>query len=437
MKKEPYPIQKNITYVFAVSILMVFGGSFMLSLKPAHSVSALQEAASDTPTLPLTFTQTNTPTSTPTLISGVLTCNTVTTGVTCTNYGTYLDYNINKVVTGLTGGATASSITIGSYKRSTNGGYMGMSSDFQHCETSGYSQNTVYSAVGINPFDAGGFLYPSVTGGPGINVCVHDNVLGDWRYVNGSGGWANWLSVKGNVDWPITGYSIVGHIYLYSNQNFMTVTPTTTPTLTPTNTATITPSPIPTATSSPTVTPTETPETWYTGNDQSNAYGIKAVISAPSSLYIDESGESSWVSIPSPYWVQTGWRYYKGLFWFAPKRYIEHVHPITGYEINHYGYQDWGTAEQYQVYWDGGTTWCGAILTEPPECYNLRSAPSWVFARSEIHVSSQNELNTNFSNVYYLDSTFNWLLFNQGNWVEDAPYSVDKVQYYEFHNYRP
>jgi hypothetical protein len=72
----------------------------------------------------------------PALDTGVLTCNSVAAGVTCTNHGSYLDYNINIVVTGLTGGATAYDIFIGSYIRSTNGGYMGMMSDFVHSETS-------------------------------------------------------------------------------------------------------------------------------------------------------------------------------------------------------------------------------------------------------------------------------------------------------------
>lgn len=256
MKHRSTPIKSTLFIVLACLSLVGFTSNVSSAgykaPKPTKTPTPTQTY---TPTI--TLTPSNTPTSTitntPTLISGVLTCNTAVAGVTCTNYGTYLDYNINIVVTGLTGGATTPSITIGSYKRSTNGGYMGMSSDFQHCETSGYSQNTIYSAVGINPFDAAGFLYPSFTNGPGTNVCVNNNVPADWRYVNGSGGWPNTISVKGNVDWPITSYSIVGHIYLYSNQNFMTVTPTFTPT------ATFTPSPTVTPTFTAMFTPTITP----------------------------------------------------------------------------------------------------------------------------------------------------------------------------------
>lgn len=169
-----------------------------------------------TPTLP---PSTPTITPTPTLITGVLTCGTTANGVTCTNKGSYLDYDINFKVKGLTGGTTVYSIFIGTYKRSTTGGYMGMTSNFVHAETSSDARNTVLSLVRIKPFDSGNVDYPSFTGGPGIKVPVM-NQVSDWRYIAGTGGQWNTLSVRGNVDYAITGYSIKGHIYLYSNQGF-------------------------------------------------------------------------------------------------------------------------------------------------------------------------------------------------------------------------
>ncbi|MBM4056592.1 MAG: matrixin family metalloprotease [Planctomycetes bacterium] len=70
------------------------------------------------------------------------------------------------------------------------------------------------------------------------------------------------------MDWPITGYSVIGHIYLYSNQNFITVTPTSTatstPTLTPLPIFTPTLTPTSTATSTPTFTPVNTATSWPT-----------------------------------------------------------------------------------------------------------------------------------------------------------------------------
>jgi hypothetical protein len=213
------------------------------------------------------------------------------------------------------------------------------------------------------------------------------------------------------------------------------VTPTNTPTKT--NTPTITPTF--TITSSPTITPTPTEPSWYTGNDLPDAYGVKARISVPSSIYIHEGGESSWVSIPVPFWVQAGWRYYDGLFWPAPKRYIEFNHPIIGHEINHFGNQEWSTTEEYIVYWDPFLSrWCGQIFfVAGPSCYDVASAPQWVFARSEVHVSSGNQLDTYFSDANYMDSENQWHLFDQEHWLEQAPYRVYKYHFYEFQNYGP
>ncbi len=97
-----------------------------------------------------------TPLSAPMRADGGLTCNGTPAGVTCTDYGAYLDYSINIHVTGLTGGATAFDIFIGSYSRSTDGGEMGMMSDFVHSEMSWYPQNNVNSAVSIRTRNAGG-----------------------------------------------------------------------------------------------------------------------------------------------------------------------------------------------------------------------------------------------------------------------------------------
>lgn len=199
----------------------------------SESRTVTKNTSTPTPTITASPTATATFTpipATPTLITGVLTCNTVVVGVTCANHGSYLDYNININVTGLTGGATAYNIPIGTYKRSTSGGYMGMMSDFVHSETSYYSPNSVFSMVRIQPFDAARVDYASFTSGAGTYVQV-TNSVNDWRFIGGTGNYPNTLSIRGDVNWPITGYSIVGHIYLYSNQNFVIVsTPTVTPT---------------------------------------------------------------------------------------------------------------------------------------------------------------------------------------------------------------
>lgn len=239
----------GLALVGLLTLSFNLGNSGVLAAQAQPLLASPDMPLSPFPTLIRTVTA-RPPTSSPTatLVSGVLTCDTTAPGVTCTDYGTYLDYNINISVSGLPIGATASDTFIGTYQRTTNGGEMGMTSSFIHCETSGYVSNTVSSAVHIQPFDAPGIWYPWFTNDTGgTRVCVKNNAVNDWRYIAGSGGWPNWLSVKGDVNWSITGYSIVGHIYLYSNQNFMTVTPTSTPSRTPTATVTRTPTVTPTS----------------------------------------------------------------------------------------------------------------------------------------------------------------------------------------------
>lgn len=174
---------------------------------------------------------------------------------------------------------------------------------------------------------------------------------------------------------------------------------------------------------------------WYTGNRRDNSYGIKAWIYAPSSApYLEKSGESNWVSTPSPNWVQAGWRYYKG--WSAAKPYVEHC--ISGnYGLTEYGTQSWGTGVNYRVQYNGYSTWYAYINDSNKGGWGPLSAPQQVLGYSEVHESSSNGLDTRFSSVYYRDSSYNWHLFDQGNWREDSPYAVQKDSYYYYRNYRP
>jgi len=64
-------------------------------------------------------------------------------------------------------------------------------------------------------------------------------------------------------------------------------------------------------------------------------------------------------------------------------------------------------------------------------------APVQVQAMSEVHDNPANQLDTRFSAVYYMDSNFIWYLFDQANWREDSPYSVQKDEYYFFLNTGP
>lgn len=174
---------------------------------------------------------------------------------------------------------------------------------------------------------------------------------------------------------------------------------------------------------------------WYTGNSRTSAYGIQAAIFTPSSApYLKESGESSWVSLPSPYWVQTGWRYYKG--WTAAKPYVEH-NTKENYGLNHYGTQSWGSSKNYMVDHKSGNTWRAYINLDLKEEWEPTGAPKTVMGYSEVHRSSENELNTSFNLVFWRKSSGEWRQFDQARWREDDPYAVEKTHFYEYRNYGP
>ena len=59
-------------------------------------------------------------------------------------------------------------------------------------------------------------------------------------------------------------------------------------------------------------------------------------------------------SLPTPYWVQSGWRYYKGWIWAWS--YVESFSPTTGYAVQEYSIHNWGDIIEYKVEWTGGTT---------------------------------------------------------------------------------
>lgn len=170
-----------------------------------------------------------------------------------------------------------------------------------------------------------------------------------------------------------------------------------------------------------------------------SVYGVKANISAPAQKpyfeVTDASGESSYVTTTTGNWIQTGWRYYEG--WLFPWSYVEGYNPIDSHFIDETSIHNWGQTREYQVVWQSGTMWCAWIDGVNELCYSAIPAPANVNAHSEVHASQQNGLDTYFSDVYYMDSNFQWLLFNCSCWREDTPYAVDKILNYEFRNYRP
>ena len=180
-----------------------------------------------------------------------------------------------------------------------------------------------------------------------------------------------------------------------------------------------------------------TATTWYTGNRQTTSTGVKATISTPTGQPAMTAGvQASWVSLPCCNWVQTGWAFYKG--WSTAQKYVEHN--VNGvYGIEWYGTQSWGSTINYQVSRNSGSSnYWGAYINGFYEgSWGPFSSSSEVQALSEVQDSSSNQLSTTFTNVYYRNLSNQWLLFNQANWQVDAPYKVNKYQYYYYLNWGP
>jgi len=176
-------------------------------------------------------------------------------------------------------------------------------------------------------------------------------------------------------------------------------------------------------------------QNWYAGNGRDNTYGIRANIQAPAGgIYLAQDGESNWVSTAYGDWIQAGWRYYVG--YSVPRPYVEVV--IGGsYDLDEYGTQSWGTAIEYRVEYDGSSTWNAYIDGTHRGGFGPHSVPRTVFALSEVHNNSANELNTQFSYVKYRNSSYNWVFFDQNKWIYDAPYSVTQSLYYQYRTYGP
>ncbi|MFC1879224.1 hypothetical protein ACFLZW_04865 [Chloroflexota bacterium] len=180
---------------------------------------------------------------------------------------------------------------------------------------------------------------------------------------------------------------------------------------------------------------------WKVGNRQWSAYGVKANIWAPTTpLYIEESGLSNWVSTPAPFWVQAGWRYYDPWEFEYPQSYYESCTPPCNADGHHViqevGDHNWGSVHEYKVEHYESTTWCASIDGVLKHCRITQGAPAQVLAFLEIHVSSNNKLDTQFSAVYYRTSDGIWYLFNQENWQEECPYLIQKDHPYYFRTYR-
>lgn len=192
---------------------------------------------------------------------------------------------------------------------------------------------------------------------------------------------------------------------------------------------------------------------WHSGMFYPDVYGVWAHITTPpTALPIynfpagSQSGVYSWVSLPIPNWIQTGWHYYytsEGVL-KGPLQFIETCingcfGPPLRY-IEEFNLQDWGTEVWYLIEFTPGTDdqWCAYINGVQKRCQAIVAPPVTGEVFSEIQINSRNELNTYFNDVYYKGSNFVWEPFDQGGIAPQSefPYGIEVFQPSNFRTFR-
>jgi len=162
---------------------------------------------------------------------------------------------------------------------------------------------------------------------------------------------------------------------------------------------------------------------WHVGNQKSSAYGVAADISTPASApYIEETGTSSWVSTPIGYWIQTGWHWEEGMA--SAKSYYEYNLPGNPPVQQDVSTHSWGATKSYCLQFNGYTDEWEVYINEIKQWDQdgLDEPDITVQAMSEVHTSSENYLYTQFENVVYMDSDYDWFYFNEDNFQNAPPY---------------
>ncbi len=185
---------------------------------------------------------------------------------------------------------------------------------------------------------------------------------------------------------------------------------------------------------------------WYAWYQQSSYYGVWAIIWAPASAPFTPigAGQSHSVSIPGPYWVQAGWRYYDGDS--IPQKYYEYCaenceNDSSQYDLVGLGSHNWNSAVKYEVSYDGSLgdkTWCAWVGGVRQYCKdNIRIAPSTILIQSEVHVNPQSQINTEFSSIRIKNSTGIWVYPTlNGNLFNNFPYKAEEITSEHFRTYR-
>jgi hypothetical protein len=110
------------------------------------------------------------------------------------------------------------------------------------------------------------------------------------------------------------------------------------------------------------------------------------------------------------------------------------------YFVNEVANQTWGTTVDYWVSRTNNTAqWCATTAGVQRVCVNnLNNAPVKVMAKSEVHDSSLNPLNTYYSQLKYKSPSNNlWYSFDSQRTIhENFPYDVQILTNTYFHSYR-
>lgn len=99
----------------------------------------------------------------------------------------------------------------------------------------------------------------------------------------------------------------------------------------------------------------------------------------------------------------------------------------------------WGTTTDYKVQHIVDEQWCAFTGGYQRFCVNnLNRYEIKVMAKSEVHATLMNPLNTHYDQVRFLDPADNtWKLFdNQRIWHKDFPFDVVIFSNAHFHSYR-
>jgi len=175
MSSNAKPATVIISLLFTMLLLFSFN---------TRNVSAGILLAPKTPTPTGTPTQTPTLGPTPTLITGDLDCLSVYAGVTCTNYGTYLDFYIN--ITNAT-----DYTAVGEFTRNTPAAYLGVTTNFIHTVTSTNNRNSICSEVYVYPYDSS-FMDPTTYDAYIPDPCIRSSKGTTINFTNNYSYW-NWF----------------------------------------------------------------------------------------------------------------------------------------------------------------------------------------------------------------------------------------------------